>query len=415
MKTVISNMFLKTIIQVSVILLLVSCQDLPPTVKTINAILVTDNSIEVKGQILNNGGKDVYSFGFCISEDTMPTQNDMFYDCITPTTDINAEFTHQFTDLKVNTFYHVRAYAINSEGISYGEDIKIKTLAKALVTTQAATNITLTEATLHAFIDPQNSTAENWFEYWTEGVSIKSTEAINSSGNISSKITGLTPNKVYQVVAKAQNERGITQGEISTFETYAVTDFDGNFYHTVTIGNQTWLRENFKGTHFFNGDPIPNITDQAQWEATTSPAYCYYNNDIKYADTYGALYNWYVTSDSRGLISGYRVPSFNDWETLNTYLGGFNVSGGKMKESGNNHWKSPNIEATNSSNFTALPGGQKTINNFCNLGVASVFWANTIYPVSGASYVYYLDKFSAGLGRGGADYYYGSSLRLVKN
>lgn len=414
MKTVISIMFLKTIIQVSVILLLVSCQDLPPTVKTINAILVTDNSIEVKGQILSNGGKDVYSFGFCISEDTLPTQNDKFYDCITPTTDINAEYTHQFTDLKVNTFYHVRAYAINSEGISYGEDIKIKTLAKALVTTQAATNITLTEATLHAFIDPQNSTAENWFEYWTEGESIKSTEAINSSGNISTKITGLTQNKVYQVVAKAQNERGIIQGEISTFETYAVTDFDGNFYHTVTIGNQTWLRENFKGTHFLNGDPIPNITDQAQWEATTSPAYCYYNNDPEIGKVYGALYNWYTASDSRGLISGYHVPTEPEWRSLATYLGGSNIAGGKLKETGNVHWNTPNTGATNSTNFTALPSGIRTY-HFANNQETAYFWSSSVYLVTSAAYVFAVGFNYQNINSGGQNFNRGIAIRLVKN
>jgi len=416
MKPFFSNIFLNTIIQLIVIAFLVSCQDFPPTVKTISATLVTDNSIEVKGQILNNGGKDVYSFGFCISEDTLPTQNDMFYDCITPTTNLNTEFTHQFTDLKVNTFYHIRAYAINNEGISYGEDIKIKTLAKALVTTQAATNITLTEATLHAFIDPLNSTTENWFEYWTEGESIKSTDAIGTSGNISSKITGLTPNKVYQVVAKAQNERGITQGEISAFETYAVTDFDGNLYHTVTIGNQTWLRENFKGTHFLNGDPIANITDQAQWEAATSPAYCYYNNDPEIGKVYGALYNWYTASDSRGLISGFHTPTLSELGTLTTYLGGSEITGGKLKEVGFTHWIQPNKGATNSTNFTGLPGGARTnYGGFTNLGDAGAFWTSTNFPISGAAYSYDLGERSAYLGAGGNSYYYGFSLRLVKN
>jgi len=84
---------------------------------------------------------------------------------------------------------------------------------------------------------------------------------------------------------------------ITHFKTCAVSDFDGNAYRIVTIGNQVWLQENFKGTHFANGDPIPNVTDQSAWDAMTTPAYCWYNNDPKIGEVYGGLYNWYVASD----------------------------------------------------------------------------------------------------------------------
>ena len=61
--------------------------------------------------------------------------------------------------------------------------------------------------------------------------------------------------------------------------TNTVTDVDGNVYHTVTIGTQTWMVENLMTTHYNDGTPIPNVTDNIHWGIMASPAYCWYNND----------------------------------------------------------------------------------------------------------------------------------------
>ena len=75
-------------------------------------------------------------------------------------------------------------------------------------------------------------------------------------------------------------------------KTETVTDVDGNVYKTVTIGTQTWMAENLKVTKYTNGDPIPIITDGNKWrQQVNDGAYCWYNNDISYKDTYGALNN----------------------------------------------------------------------------------------------------------------------------
>ena len=137
-----------------------------------------------------------------------------------------------------------------------------------------------------------------------------------------------------------------------------VTDIDGNVYHTVTIGTQVWLVENLKVTKYRNGDPIPNITDNTSWYNLTTGAYCNFANDTSYTNTYGVLYNWYAVNDNRKIApTGWHVPTDAEWKTLATYLGGENVAGGKLKETGTTHWNSPNTEATNETGFTALPGG----------------------------------------------------------
>jgi uncharacterized protein (TIGR02145 family) len=156
-------------------------------------------------------------------------------------------------------------------------------------------------------------------------------------------------------------------------------DYDGNIYYTVKIGTQTWMVENLKVTHYRNGNPIANITDSATWTSLSSGAYCWYNNDIANKTTYGALYNWFTVNDSRKIApSGWHVPTYADWIILNQYLGGYEVAGGKMKESGLVHWAEPNAGADNSSGFTALPSGLRSWDGtYYNLFYTCTFWSAT--------------------------------------
>ncbi|MFC1734135.1 FISUMP domain-containing protein [candidate division KSB1 bacterium] len=140
---------------------------------------------------------------------------------------------------------------------------------------------------------------------------------------------------------------------------------DNKTYTAVRIGNQCWMAENLVTTKYSNGDPIPNIEDSTQWIYLTTGAYCKFENSITIATIYGYLYNWFAVKDSRNICpSGWHVPSNIEWDKLSSYLGGFNVAGGKLKESGNAHWSYPNI-ATNESGFTALPGGGRYGKGYC--------------------------------------------------
>ncbi len=137
-----------------------------------------------------------------------------------------------------------------------------------------------------------------------------------------------------------------------------MTDQDGNTYKTITIGTQTWMAENLKTTKYRNGDPIPNVTDISEWYHLTTGAYCDYINTPGSDVTYGKLYNWHTVADSRNIApTGWHVPSDAEWAILIEYLGGSDVAGGKLKETGTTHWYNPTTEATNESGFTGLPGG----------------------------------------------------------
>ena len=170
-------------------------------------------------------------------------------------------------------------------------------------------------------------------------------------------------------------------------------DIDGNKYQTIEIGNQTWMAENLRTTHYADGSTIPLVTGNDNWAALTyaDKAYCWFNNDsASNARTYGALYTW--SAAMNGAVSsssspsgiqgvcpvGWHLPSDQEWTTLTDYLGGLDVAGAKLKETGLSHWRSPNAIATNESGFTALPGGHRSYDavwwDFNDLGF---WWSST--------------------------------------
>ncbi|HRH48591.1 MAG TPA: fibrobacter succinogenes major paralogous domain-containing protein [Panacibacter sp.] len=148
----------------------------------------------------------------------------------------------------------------------------------------------------------------------------------------------------------------------------SVIDIDGVAAIPIKIGTQRWMAKNLNVGRYRNGDKIPQVKDPAAWDTLTTGAWCYYNNDPANGAIYGKLYNWYAVNDPRGLAPvGYHIPSYGEWETLSTFLGGDAVAGAKMKstgttEAGTGLWYYPNTDATNSTGFTGLPGGYR--NNY---------------------------------------------------
>ncbi len=279
--------------------------------------------------------------------------------------DVLTRATFFLSGLQFATVYSYRVRVINATDSVISEVGTFKTLkpVKSAVAVRPAENIKINEARLTGVVIPRFDNTSVSFEYSTDKLNWQSLalpEKLSGSDSIQVKVdvSGLTANTVYSYRLKASNIAGDTISSVGSFKTYAVRDYDGNYYHAVTIGTQTWLQENLKTTHYLNGDPIPNLTDTAAWMHTTSGAYVYYNNDPKLGQDYGALYNWYVAADSRGLISGYHTPSDDEFVTLANFLGA-DYSGLALREAGGGHWVIPN--GNNSSGFTALPAG------FCGL------------------------------------------------
>jgi uncharacterized protein (TIGR02145 family) len=163
-----------------------------------------------------------------------------------------------------------------------------------------------------------------------------------------------------------------------------VRDIDGNTYPTVKICNQTWTTKNLNVSKYRNGDVIPQVQDATQWANLKSGAWCYYENNTANGTIYGKLYNWYAVNDPRGLApQGWRIPSDAEWIILTNCLGGESVAGGKMKTTGTQNWSSPNSGGSNSSGFSALPGGLINENGGYDGGKSSgVWWSSTLSVTS---------------------------------
>ncbi len=151
---------------------------------------------------------------------------------------------------------------------------------------------------------------------------------------------------------------------------------------------EVWMLKNLDVSKYRNGDDIPQVTDPAAWANLTTGAWCYYNNDPANGTTYGKLYNWYAVNDPRGLApTGWHVPTDAEWTTLINCLGGEAVAGGKMKETGTTHWRSPNTDATNSSGFTGLPGGLRYSGRaFTDIGFFGSWWSSSEFNTTEAWY-----------------------------
>jgi uncharacterized protein (TIGR02145 family) len=199
--------------------------------------------------------------------------------------------------------------------------------------------------------------------------------------------TSLLSDGAYYWRVRAKNDMGnwgpwsdIWSFVLFAYETGTMMDVDGNTYPTIKIGNQWWMRENLKVTHYRNGDPIPNVADAAEWISLSTGARCDYGNDPSNVAIYGRLYNWYAANDSRNIApQGWHVPRGAEWQILVGYLGGDTSAGGKLKETGCAHWQGPNAGATNESGFSALPGGFRDPNDgrFYGLGRNTTFWSAT--------------------------------------
>ena len=185
-------------------------------------------------------------------------------------------------------------------------------------------------------------------------------------------------------------KKDIVQPQGFTCGTSTVSDVDNNTYNTVQIGTQCWTQSNLKVSKYRNGDNIPTGLSNSQWSSTTSGAYAIYNNDPVNDGLYGKLYNHYAVTDSQGLCpTGWHVPSDGEWTILENHLGGSSVAGGALKNTAMQPtpggWASPNAGATNSSGFTALPGGLRSGDgDFISMSSDGVWWSSSVLSGSNA-------------------------------
>lgn len=371
------------ILPVIVLIGLLSCikdKGYKPPVSTIPALTttaistITASAAQAGGNITSDGGASVTTRGICWGTTFNPTTTN------SKTTDGSGigSFTSSLTALTANTPYYIRAYATNSAGTAYGNEISFTTQVATAMPTITTTAISIvTQSTAQS---GGNITSDGGAPVTARGICWSATSSPTTAnsktlegtgiGTFASFLTGMAASTTYYLKAYATNSAGTAYGNEIIFTTQpvsanTVTDIDGNVYNTITVGTQVWMAENLKTTHYRNGDAIPTGLSDATWFTTNSGAYAIYGNTSSNNAVYGKLYNWFAVVDTRNLApAGWHMPTFSETVTLTSFLGGLSNSGGSLKETGLIHWNSPNTGATNSSGFSGLPGGNRS-----NVGV----------------------------------------------
>jgi uncharacterized protein (TIGR02145 family) len=241
--------------------------------------------------------------------------------------------------------------------------------------------------------------------YQNEGITFDG----EGTGSWVSELVELTPETTYFIRAYATNSVGIGYGEVISFETNSnsfvcgngtVTDYDGNIYNTVAIGNQCWMSSNLKTTTYSNGTAIEYPgNDNSAWSSNTTGAYAWYNNDLSWKDIYGALYNGYAVSNANGLCpAGWHIPDDQEWTQLTDYIGGTaDPNGNRMKscrQVGSPLGDSCNVGSfdhplwhsnlyhwgTDDYGFTGLAAGlRQSFGGYANQGQLAQWWSSTEY------------------------------------
>jgi uncharacterized protein (TIGR02145 family) len=188
------------------------------------------------------------------------------------------------------------------------------------------------------------------------------------------KFTGISGNNSTIITDVPSSDK------VMEFGFHQCRDANGYNYPVVAIGSQVWMAENLKTTMYNDSISVPLVEDSMAWAAldfTNSPGYCWYDNDsVRYGNTYGALYNAWAVNTGKLCPAGWHVPSSNEWLELCLFLDPGAImgvvsltAGGKLKETGTEHWQSPNEGATNETGFSALPGGNRFIDgSFTGIG-----------------------------------------------
>ncbi len=337
-----------------------------PTVSTSSVTGITETTATCGGNVTADGGADVTARGVCWSTNANPTISGSHSTDGTGT----GSFTSSITGLTANTTYHVRAYATNSEGTAYGDELSF--------TTQNTTPVTPVDG------QPCPGAA-------------------------------------------------------------TVKDYDNNTYNTVQIGNQCWMKQNLKTTHYSDGTSI-------SLGSSTSETTAYrYNPDGNSSNvsTYGYLYNWKAVmrnsssssnnpSGVQGICpTGWHVPSDAEWTQLTTYVKSqqeYVCEGCSGTDDGSythciakalastTGWRSNTSSGCNAGNtgdksnatgFSAVPAGFY-FGSYSTFGDNASFWSSSQYDSDGACY-WYLNYVNTGVKRANSGKDHGFSVRCLRD
>jgi len=417
-----------------------------PKVSTLEVMKISGYTYNVLSVISNNGGVEITEAGICIANDTItPKVTGITRRAYVKEGDFSIEL-----ELSPNKTYTVCAYIKYrkiTDTVTYGGCITFHTdmlpppeprmadISDGALSKKTSNSAYFSGTVIDSGYCHINEIGICWSK--TGMPTINDRRQVISGTSIGDfMISANELEKLTDYVARiyVTNIVGTNYGEPISFYTYdSVVDVDGNSYYGVRIGDQVWLTENLKTTHFNNGDAIPYAPDDAQWSSVSGPAYCWYDNDETRANTpFGALYNWWVGADPRGVApEGYHVPTVEECHEFGQYFGlhqiyyinnstevhYYEYYGGKSIRT--NYAWIPICYGTNSSGFCGLPTGFRfSDGQYISKNLRASFWTGTSYDNSSA-WGFFTGNESGGdmvFMQGKWTYkVYGKALRCVKN
>jgi hypothetical protein len=284
-----------------------------PSLSTTPVTNITTVTATSGGIIANDGGATITVNGVCWGKTENPTIEGL------KTTEgvSTGQFVSNLAGLTAGTTYHVRSYATNSVGTSYGANMSFLTLGEApACLTQAATNTTATGATLNGTVNANDLSTTVTFEYGvttsygSTATATQSPVTGNTITNVSVGVSGLLSGTTYHYRVKTLNSIGTTYSEDMTFTTLA----QAPTVTTLDVTSKTAISTTLNGTVNANG-------------ASTTVTF-EYGTTISYGQTVTATQspvtgntNTNVSAGITGLTAGttyhFRVKAVNSVGTTN--------------------------------------------------------------------------------------------------
>ena len=392
-----------------------------PTVKTTAASSVTETSAVTGGNVTSDGNASVTERGVVYAT----TQNPTTANTKVASGSGTGSFVCNLSGLQPNTKYYVRAYAINSKGTAYGEEISFTTNKQVVlptVKTTAASSVTETSAVTGGNVtsDGNASVTERGVVYaTTQNPTTANTKVASGSGTGSfvCNLSGLQPNTKYYVRAYAINSKGTAYGEQVSFTTLEEVSATPEY---VDLGlSVKWADRNVGATK------PEEYGDYFAW-GETQPKSTYNWSTYKWCDGSETTLTKYNSNSSNGIVDNKRTLELDDDAARVNWGGSWRMPTDaeltELREQCTWTWTTQNgvygykvtskkSGYTNKSIF--LPAaGFRSGSSLYDAGSCGSYWSSslcTVYP-DGA---YYLDFRSDYVSRYYGDRYCGASVRPV--
>ena len=307
-------------------------------------------------------------------------------------------YNYEWNTLVEETGSHtIKATATDDSGNSLSDKKTVSLTEGVPVAEFAAYQISVSSGSSAQFYNRSINNPVSWLWDFGDGATSTSQNPSHTYSTSGTYTVSLTVTNSYVSYAETKTSY-ITVTE-------SLTDYDGNVYQTVQIGNQLWMKENLKSTHYADGTPLTDGREAGDisGDTTTKYYFAYYDNE-GYVAAYGRLYTWAaVMNGASGSATnpdvvqgvcpdGWHVPGDDEWKELEIHLGMSEKEasttnwrgtdeGAKLKERGFNGlwWYSGSLYVGNDqSGFTALPAGSRLYNeSFRHLTERANFWSAT--------------------------------------